>query len=142
LIDESGLLMAPLVRRTWAPRGKTPKLAQRSGKCEKVSGAAAVWLSPLRDRLGLFARTLVDCYFDNWSSAAFLEALLKELPGPVVVWQPATVRADADRLSEGRRQVSTTFAGVFAPAPLTAQLRSTTRARLFFTQWRVQDPPR
>src|ERR1700730_12754755 len=65
-----------------------------------------------------------------------------QLPGPVVVWQPAAVRADADRLSEGRRQVSTTVAGVFAPAPLTAQLRSTTRARLFFTQWRVQDPPR
>ena len=50
--------------------------------------------------------------------------------------------AGAGRLSEGRRQVPTTVAGVFAPAPLTAQLRSTTHARLFFTQWRVQDPPR
>ena len=50
--------------------------------------------------------------------------------------------AGAGRLSEGRRQVSTTVAGMFTPAPLTAQLRSTTRARLFFTQWRVQDPPR
>jgi hypothetical protein len=29
LIDESELLMAPLVRRTWAPRGGTPRLAQR-----------------------------------------------------------------------------------------------------------------
>jgi putative transposase len=85
VIDESGLLMAPLVRRTWAPRGKTPKLAQRGGTREKVSVAAAVWLSPSRDRLGLFARTLVNDYFDNWSSAAFLEALLKELPGQVVV---------------------------------------------------------
>lgn len=85
VIDESGLLMAPLVRRTWAPRGKTPKLAQHGGTHEKVSVAAAVWLSPSRDRLGLFARTLVNDYFDNWSSAAFLEALLKELPGRVVV---------------------------------------------------------
>lgn len=85
MIDESGLLMAPLVRRTWAPRGKTPKLVQRSGRREKVSVAAAVWLSPLRDRLGLLARTLVNGYFDNWSSAAFLEALLQELPGRVVV---------------------------------------------------------
>lgn len=87
VIDESGLLMAPLVRRTWAPRGQTPKLAHRSGTREKVSVAAAVWLSPLRDRLGLFARTLVNGYFDNWTSAAFLEALLKELPGRVtVIW--------------------------------------------------------
>jgi DDE superfamily endonuclease len=85
VIDESGLLMAPLVRRTWAPQGKTPKLAQRGGTHEKVSAAAAVWLSPSRDRLGLFARTLVNGYFDNWSSAAFLEVLLKELPGRVVV---------------------------------------------------------
>jgi DDE superfamily endonuclease len=85
VIDESGLLMAPLVRRTWAPRGQTPELVQRCGKREKVSVAAALWLSPLRDRLGLFARTLVNDYFDNWYSAAFLEALLKELPGRVVV---------------------------------------------------------
>jgi transposase len=85
VIDESGLLMAPLVRRTWALRGRTPKLAQRCGKREKVSVAAALWLTPLRDRLGLFARTLVNGYFDNWSSAAFLEALLRELPGRVVV---------------------------------------------------------
>jgi hypothetical protein len=68
--------MAPLVRRTRALRGKTPKLAQRGGTREKVSVAAAVWLSPSRDRLGLFAKTLVNDYFDNWTSGAFLEALL------------------------------------------------------------------
>jgi putative transposase len=85
LIDESGLLMAPLVRRTWAPRGRTPELHQRSGRREKVSVAAAVWLSPRRDRLGLFFKTLVNGYFDNGYSAAFLEALVQELAGRVVV---------------------------------------------------------
>lgn len=85
VIDESGSLMAPLVRRTWAPKGKTLELAQRGRTHEKVSAAAAVWLSPSRDRVGLFARTLVNGYFDNWTSAAFLEALSKELPGRVVV---------------------------------------------------------
>lgn len=87
LIDESGLLMAPLVRRTWSPRGQTPELAQEGGRRQKVSVAAALWLSPRRDRLGLFSRTLVNDYFDPWYSAAFLEALLKELSGRVVaVW--------------------------------------------------------
>ena len=67
--------------------GQTPELAQRCAKREKVSVAAALGLSPLRDRLGLFARTLVNNYFDNWYSAAFLEAVLQELPGRVgVVW--------------------------------------------------------
>jgi DDE superfamily endonuclease len=87
LIDESGLLMAPLVRRTWAPRGQTPDLHQKSGRREKVSVATALWLSPRRDHLGLFFKTLVNGYFDNWYSAAFLEALVKELAGRlVVVW--------------------------------------------------------
>jgi DDE superfamily endonuclease len=85
LIDESGLLMAPLVRRTWSPRGQTPALVQEGGRRDKVSVAGALWLSPRRDRLGLFARPLVNEYFDPWYSAAFLEALLKELTGRVVV---------------------------------------------------------
>ena len=85
VIDESGLLMAPLVRRTWSLRGQTPELAQEGGRRQKVSVAAALWLSPHRDRLGLFSRTLVNDYFDPWYSAAFLEALLKELSGRVVV---------------------------------------------------------
>jgi putative transposase len=87
LIDESGLLMAPLARRTWAPRGQTPELVQKGGSREKVSVAAAVWLSPRRDRLGLFSRTLDDGYFDSWYMATFLEAMLKDLAGRfVVIW--------------------------------------------------------
>jgi transposase len=86
LIDESGLLMAPLVRRTWAPRGRTPDLDQ-CGTRQKVSVAAALWLSPRRERLGLYFRTLPDGSFDNWYVAAFLEAMLHDLPGRfVVVW--------------------------------------------------------
>src|SRR5438270_3673730 len=42
LIDESGLLMAPLVRRTWAVRGQTPVLQQRGKHRERVSVAAAL----------------------------------------------------------------------------------------------------
>ena len=87
LIDESGLLMAPLARRTWAPRGRTPEQEQKGGTREKVSIAAAVWLSPRRDRLGLYFHTLPDGYFDSWYMAAFLEAMLKDLSGRfVVVW--------------------------------------------------------
>ena len=87
LIDESGLLMAPLARRTWAPRGQTPGQEQKGGTREKVSIAAAVWLSPRRDRLGLYFHTLANGYFDSWYMAAFLEAMLKDLAGRfVVVW--------------------------------------------------------
>jgi len=87
LIDESGLLMAPLVRRTWAWRGRTPILQQRGKHREKVSVAAALWLSPDRERLGLFFQTLVNGYFNNERIAAFLEKLMRELPERlIVVW--------------------------------------------------------
>jgi hypothetical protein len=109
LIDESGLLMAPLVRRTWALRGQAPVLDQ-CGTRQKVSVAAALWLSPRRERLGLCFQTLPNGYFDNWYVAAFLEAMLRELAGRfVVVWDGGTMhRGDpirqltshfADRLS-------------------------------------------
>jgi transposase len=92
LIDESGLMMAPLPRRTWAPRGRTPLLLQAGGHRKKVSVAAALWLSPRRDHLGLYFHTLADGYFDNWYVTAFLEAMLHDLPGRfVVVWDGGTM---------------------------------------------------
>jgi transposase len=103
LSDESDLLRAPLVRRTWAPRGQTPELIPKSGTREKVSVASALGVSPRRDRLGLFSRTLVNGSFDNWYSALFLEALLKELTGPViVVWDGGSMpKGDPIRELEG-----------------------------------------
>jgi transposase len=92
LIDESGLMMAPLLRRTWAPRGQTPTLVQGGAHRKKVSVAAAIWLSPLRDHLGLYFHTLADGYFDNWYMTAFREAMLRDLSGRfVVVWDGGTM---------------------------------------------------
>src|SRR5437870_11737901 len=77
--------MAPLVRRTWAWRGQTPRLYQKGKYREKVSLAAALWLSPARDRLGLITEALVNDYFNNHRSAAFLERLMREIPNRMVV---------------------------------------------------------
>ncbi|MBV8265734.1 MAG: transposase [Planctomycetaceae bacterium] len=86
-IDETGLLRAPLARRTWATQGQTPDLAQKGATREKVSVAAALGLSPRRDRLGLDSRTLANGSFESWSGAVFLEAMLRGLAGRfVVVW--------------------------------------------------------
>jgi len=85
LIDESGLLMAPLVKRTWAWRGRRPKLFQKGKHREKVSLALAFWLSPRRDRLGLMFQTLVNEYFNNEKVALFLEALLRDIPNRLII---------------------------------------------------------
>ena len=87
-IDESGLLMAPLVRRTWAPRGQRPILNQRGKHREKVSIAGALWWAPgRRPQLGLLFQTLVNAYYNNQRSAAFLEVLMREIANRmIVVW--------------------------------------------------------
>jgi transposase len=85
LSDERGLRMGPLVRRTGGPRGETPVLVQRGAHRQQVSGTAAWGRSPRRDRLGLFVQTRVDGSFDNWTVAAFLEAMWPELAGRLVV---------------------------------------------------------
>jgi hypothetical protein len=84
--------MAPLVRRSRVPLGEPPVLRQKAGHREKVSVAAALWLTPARDRLGLFTQTLVKGYFDNARVAEFLRGLREELDGPVIVgWDGGTM---------------------------------------------------
>lgn len=79
--------MAPLVRRTWAPRGETPQLFQRGRHREKVSLAVAFWVTPRYRRLGVYYETLEDAYFNNERVATFLEHLMREIPNRmIVVW--------------------------------------------------------
>lgn len=52
LIDESGYVLQPVVRRTWAPKGKTP--LQRSwDRHDRLSVIAGITISPFLCRLGL-----------------------------------------------------------------------------------------
>jgi transposase len=87
LLDESGLLMAPLLRRSWAPKGHPSESKEKAGHRDKVSVAAALWLSPRRDRLNLAYQTLVNGFFNNEAVAEFLQAMMEELRKPlVVIW--------------------------------------------------------
>ena len=85
LIDESGLLMAPLVRRSLAPKGQTPLLLHKAKHREKVSLIAALTIAPKRQRLGLYFSSLINDSYDSWTVAWFLRELLKHLRGPVIV---------------------------------------------------------
>src|SRR5262249_53361223 len=77
------------------------------GHREKVSVAAALWLTPRRDRLGLSYQTLRNGYFNNGRVAGFLKRLLRELDSVGVGWgggtmhKGDTIRALIQR-SEGR----------------------------------------
>jgi hypothetical protein len=122
-VDESGLLMAPLVRRTWAPRGQTPTLRQRGKHREKVSIAGALWWAPRRRRqLGFVFRTLVDAYYDNERSAAFLEILMREIPERIIVIWDGGMMHKGDPHPQGRRALQAeAAAGEVAPVRADAQ---------------------
>jgi transposase len=82
-IDESGFLLIPSVRKTWAPRGHTPLLRfwQRHDRLSVISGIS---VSPKRRHLGLYYRV----YRSNIRQAQvceFLRHLLRHLRGPVIV---------------------------------------------------------
>jgi transposase len=117
LLDEAGALMAPLVRRTLARRGQTPVIKHRAKHREKVSMAAALTLSPERE-LGLVFRTYPKEYVNSAKAADFLEALLQEVPGPVIVlWDRGNMhKGDPIRkLHERHPRLHTEFLPPYAP---------------------------
>lgn len=87
VLDESGLLMAPLLRRSWSLRGQPRRIKQKARHREKVSVAAALYLTPSRDRLALAYQTLVNGYFRNEEVAEFVSGAVQGLAGPIVlIW--------------------------------------------------------
>jgi transposase len=87
LIDESGALLLPLVRRSWAPRGRPPQMAYRAKHRQRVSMAAALSLSPRQRHCTLHFRTLQNSYVNQEREADFLKALLRQIRGRlIVVW--------------------------------------------------------
>jgi transposase len=92
LIDETGVPMAPLVRRSLAPRGQTPVLKQKGSRREEVSVIAALSLSPRRHRPGLYFQTHPKEFINNVKAAAFVRQLLRHLRGKVTLsWDRGTM---------------------------------------------------
>ena len=77
--------MAPVVRRTWAPRGHTPILAQRTRSHRKVSAIAALTLAPRRHRVGLYFTLYPDANITTAEVVRFLRHLRRQLQRPLVV---------------------------------------------------------
>ena len=85
LIDETGLFLNPLVRRSWSLVGHTPVVGGAGGHRQKVSVIGAVSVSPVAQRLGFYFATAVGGYFSADQVVAFLRDLLRHLRGKVVV---------------------------------------------------------
>lgn len=78
-------MLGPLVRRTLAPKGCTPKLLVRGRHRQKVSVIAGLSLSPQGRRFGLYFRTIVNGSFNGATVADFLRQLLRHIRGRVII---------------------------------------------------------
>ena len=85
LIDETGLFLDPLVRRTWSVVGRTPVLDADGGHRDKVSVIGGVSVSPTRRRLGFYFATEPNGFYTADKVIGYLRDLLKHLRGRVIV---------------------------------------------------------
>ncbi|WP_263416383.1 IS630 family transposase [Terriglobus albidus] len=117
-LDESGFLLAPLVRRSWAPCGQTPVLYQRGRHHKKVSAIAALCVSPERDEVRLYFRLYPGGDVDSTRVINFLRALNHELE---VNWCLIWDRLNAHRSKQtsqwlaGAERLWTSFFPPYAP---------------------------
>lgn len=76
-IDKTGFLLSPVVRRTWAPRGQTPTLRQRTRHHRRVSAIGGLSISPRRRRLGWYLVFHLDRSIRQEQVIDFLRHLLR-----------------------------------------------------------------
>jgi transposase len=95
-LDESGYMLTPTVRRTWAPCGSKPVLDCWDRR-DRISAISALTVSPERGRLDL----IFDLLPDNTNARAedvveFLEQLRRRLPnGYTVLWDGSSIHRKA-----------------------------------------------
>lgn len=97
-------MMMPLLRRTWAPRGQTPRLAVSRRSHEKVSGIGALAVSPRRRRVTLYLALYPKKNVRGPQVLDFLRQLRRHNPGHLLLlWDQGkphkheVVRAYLDR---------------------------------------------
>jgi len=81
--DESGFQLTPNVRKTWAPRGKTPIIHHRC-RHDRVSVISGISISPQQQRLGLYCLFYTD-NIQQEEVCIFLREVLHHLRGEVIV---------------------------------------------------------
>jgi transposase len=93
-VDETGFMLNPLVRRTYAPRGKTP-VNRVADPHARISVIGAITVDPKRERVGLIYNMLGDnANFRGPGIAYFIRTLQAEIGGPVtILWDRITIHS-------------------------------------------------
>lgn len=84
-IDETGFLMAPLVRRTWARKGHTPILSQATRSHKKVSVVGALVTPPYNKRVRFYFALHRNANVTAVRLVRFLDQLGRHVRGPIII---------------------------------------------------------
>lgn len=116
-LDETGFMLQPVVRRTWAPSGQTPILRQWD-RHDRLSVIGALTMAPRRRRYGLYWMA----FPHNIRQAQvlqFLQALRRHLPrGFTLLWdrhRPHRAHRVQAWLARQRRRVVVEWFPGYAP---------------------------
>jgi transposase len=93
-VDETGFMLGPLVRRTWAPRGQTPVLKLTTPH-ERISAMGAMTIRRSPVRFGFYFELLPDnANFKGPSVAKFLDHLRHKLGGTItLIWDEIRIHS-------------------------------------------------
>jgi transposase len=84
-IDESGFLLSPNIRRTFAPRGQTP-IIKASDPHGRISAIGAVTISPKQRRPYFYYNLLSNnANFRSNSVAQFVDKIQSRISGPITI---------------------------------------------------------
>jgi len=117
-LDESGFMLTPTVRRTWAPTAQTPILHSWDRR-DRISAISCITVSPQRARLNFYFELLPD---NTNTTADHILAFLRELKhqiGPfTVIWDGSNIHSRSKKvkayLAEHPEIVAETLPG-YAP---------------------------
>lgn len=115
-VDESGFLLIGTVRRTWAPRGKTPVTVHRFSH-SRISAISAISVSPVRMRLSLYFKLSRE-NIRAQDVAGFLRELSMAIPGHIiVVWDNGVTHRGrvVKELERKRRRLHIEYLPPYAP---------------------------
>jgi transposase len=96
-IDQTGFMLQPTVRRTWAPKGHTP-IHYSWDRHDRLSVNGAITVSPLRQRLGLYFSFSTDNITGD-EVFTFVQRLRQHLRRPLlIVWDRFSGHKKAERV--------------------------------------------
>ncbi len=114
MVDESGFMLQPLVRRTWAPRGKTP-IHRSWARHDRLSVISALTVSPRRREVRLFFAIHHDniCTPD---AVRFIRSIRRQLGGRILlVWDRLNVHRAATKVLQRQADIPIEWLPPYAP---------------------------